>query len=270
MSGAAFTLKTWMVRAAVEFYPAYQRMTSRIRERILCMSRTLSALLFLALTALAAFPASANSPWFYRTLVIDGGPTDISTALPLTDIERASIGYHHATPSAPQLWLSLNGRYADKIHVQIGVPKLERYSQLRPRVAVVGPGMPAPSVPLPFTLPAGYGALVYDTAAEPVENYKESYTGTESWRFGAEDLYLPAAGQAYVVAFTPDGQEGKFWVAVGSERSFRFADLFTINETTRKIRSFFEVPEQYGVVFWSQVLAGFLAFLLAVFAVSPR
>ena len=131
----------------------------------------------------------------------------------------------------------------------------------------------APDRPLPFTLPAGYGALIYDTAAQSVENYKESYTGTTSWRYSTEDFYLPAAGSCYIVGFTPNREEGKFWMAVGEKHVFRFADLFAMNETTRNIRAFFEISETTGtqsVVFWSQVLAIFLALVLAIFAVSPR
>ena len=232
-----------------------------------CSSRTV---LISAFALLAAWSAAANSPWDYRTVVIDGGATDISTAYKLGDVEQASIGYHHATPEAPQLWFGFDGQYGDKVHVQVGVPQLERYRLLRPLVAIVGPGMPAPDRPLPFSLPAGCGALIYDTAAESVENFTESYTGTTSWRFEAEDFYLRGTGSAYIVAFTPDGQEGKFWMAVGEKHSFRFADLFTINETTRKVRAFFEITAQQGIVFWSQVLAIFLALFLVIFAVSPH
>jgi hypothetical protein len=229
-----------------------------------------SRLLLLAILLLLAWPAAANSPWFYRAVVIDGGPTDISSAYPLTNIGQASIGYHHATADAPQLWFGFEGKYGDKVHVQIGVPQLERYRLLRPLVAIVGPGMPAPDRPLPFALPAGYGALIYDTAAESMTNYKESFTGTTSWRFAAEDYYLPAAGPAYLVGFTPNGEEGKFWMAVGDKRNFVFADLLNINGTTQKIRAFFEVSDTQSVVFWSQLLALFLAVFLAIFAVSPH
>ncbi len=229
-----------------------------------------SRLILMALTLSAALPAFANSPWEYRTIVIDGGPTDMSTAYALGNVEQGSIGYHHATATAPQLWFGFDGKYGDKVRVQIGVPQLEQYRLLRPLVAVVGPGMPAPDRPLPFTLPAGYGALIYDTAAQSVENYKESYTGTASWRFSSEDFFLPAAGSSYIVAFTPNGVEGKLWMTVGEKTGFRFTDLFTINETTRQIRSFFEISAEQGVIFWSQVLAGFLAVFLAIFAVSPR
>lgn len=231
---------------------------------------TVSKLLFLTLALLAAWPAAANSPYNYRTVVIDGGPTDLSTAYALDDVARASIGYHHATAQAPQLWFGFDGKYGDKVKVQIGVPQLERYRALRPLVAVVGPGMPAPDQPLPFTLPAGYGALIYDTAAQSVENYTESLTGTTSWRYASEDFYLPAAGASYVVAFTPNGEDGKFWLAVGEKRSFRFVDLFTINQTTQKIRAFFEMPATVSVVFWSQLLAVFMLVFLAIFAVSPH
>jgi len=227
-------------------------------------------LLLLLSVLIVALPAVANSPWKYRAVVIDGGTTDLSSAYALGDVEQASIGYHHATTAAPELWFSFAGKYGDKVHVQIGVPQLEPYRLLRPLVAVVGPGMPAPDRPLPFDLPAGYGALLYDTAAQSVDNYTESYTGTKSWRFAAEDIYLPASGPCYIVGFTPNGGEGKFWMAVGEKDAFRFSDLFTMNETTRKIRDFFEVSEGPGVVFWSQALAIFLAVFLAIFAVSPR
>ena len=222
------------------------------------------------LACLAAWPAAANSPYNYQTVVIDGGPTSISDAYPLDDIEQAAIGYHHATAAQPQLWFSFDGRYADTVHIQMGVPQLEPYRLLRPLVAIVGPGMPAPDRPLPFALPAGYGALIYDTAAQSVENYKESYTGTQSWRFSAEDFRIPASGACYIVGFTPHGEAGKFWMAVGEKHSFRFADLLTINGTTRKVCAFFEITPFTGVVFWSQLLFGFLAAFLAVVAVSPR
>ena len=49
---------------------------------------------------------------------------------------------------------------AIRVFAQAIVPVCHGYEELLPWFAVVGPGLPVPDIPLPFELPAGYGAWV--------------------------------------------------------------------------------------------------------------
>lgn len=225
--------------------------------------------MFLIVFAAISFGAQANSPWVYRTVVVDGGETTQINAHPIADSSKAQIGYHNARPEAPRLWFGFDGNYGDKITVQMGVPVLDRFRLLRPKAALVAPGLPQPEEPLPFPLPYGYGAVIYDTASLDVASRTESFTGTQSWVFETDSFFLPQEGRAYLVGYVPGGGAGKFWMTVGTERQFRFADIFTILKRTAQIRAFHEISPGLGVSFWQTfILAGF-AILGTILAVLP-
>ncbi len=224
---------------------------------------------FVFFAVLVSGVSAAQNPWVYDNIVVDGPATGITSAYEIPDFTAASIAYHHATPEKPELWFGFDAVYHDSITVRMGVPQLERYRMLRPVAAVVGPGLPVPASPLPFDLPAGYGAVLYDCAEKNVTTEKERFSGTTSWIFESENILLPGTGAYYLVGYVPGGGDGKFWMSLGEDRKFKFSSLFSVPRTIREIRAFYEQSEDRGTVFWGTFLAVILSAFLAVMAVSP-
>ncbi len=85
------------------------------------------------------------------------------------------------------------------LQVEVDVQVCPAYAQFLPAYAILGPGLPAPTEPIPVPLPAGYGAIVVPNLAPGVER---------------PTFYEPAGGHTYysgiqtIVEATTPGQWG--------------------------------------------------------------
>lgn len=193
--------------------------------------------------------AGASTPWDYRPVVIDGAFTDARTAHIIEEPEKGHIGYHQAREAAPALWFRFEGAFGDRVELQMGVPALDRYRQLRPAIAVLGQDLPPLEETVPFEVPEGFGGVVYHTAEQDIERHEDHLTGVISWQFEKIDHILQSAGRVYLVGFIPIPEdpetdpvfeEGKLWMTMGHEVNFRLRDLFSTYTNTARIRKFFE------------------------------
>ncbi|UCD27978.1 MAG: hypothetical protein JSV03_12870, partial [Planctomycetota bacterium] len=141
----------------------------------------------------------------------------------------------------PQLWLTFEARSGQEVFLQLGVPAIERLQDFRPALALLGPSLPA--VDLPFTVPEGLGGIVLAPGAEvEPEFFHEPFTGTDSWILGEIQTVLSESGRYYAVAYVPNGQTGKLWVAPGRQEVFGLADIFSLPTIINQVREFHEVP----------------------------
>ncbi len=190
--------------------------------------------------ALAVVVCACVPAWAHRFIPNDGSHSSADNALAINDVDVSQVAYQELSQDSPQLWFRLQAEAGQALHVEVGVPKIDRYAAYRPSYAIVGPGLPDAS--LPFAIPEGDGAWGYSTAevASP-EVFNEEFTGTESWIFPATDVVLPLAGTYYVVAYGPPGVWGKMWLAVGTAEKFGFSDIVTLPGVVWKVRTFHEV-----------------------------
>lgn len=176
----------------------------------------------------------------HRPIFTDDAATGPETAVRFADPSISQVVYREITEKTPQIWLAFTAPEDFELFVQIGVPVLERLKDFRPNLALVGPGLP--QAELPFAVPEGMGAIVLSTkeVTEP-RFFHEHFTGTDSWILRSETVRLPAAGQYYLVAFSPEGQTGKLWVAIGTRESFSPLDMLRFPIWRAKVRKFHEV-----------------------------
>jgi hypothetical protein len=178
--------------------------------------RTGFALLAATALLLSAAPARAHFPH-----LSDGTYGDAASAFVVEDPAVSMVLYHPVTCDALQLWLTFEAEAGFPLIGQLAVPKLARLTDYRPTLALIGPGLPAPTVALPFELPEGAGAQVWETTAVEPEEFFEPFTGTTSWILvKIEEQPLPAAGRFWLVAWSSTRQTGKLWVTVGIEEDF--------------------------------------------------
>jgi len=180
---------------------------------------------------------------------------DASHALLVHDIDVSQVAYFEITAASPQYWLAFDAVKGEGLALQIGAPVIDRYKGFRPAVAVLGPGLPA--IALPFAIPQGYGGLILstDAVADPPV-FHEPFTGTDSWTLRDDKLALAGAGRYDVVLYSPRGDTGKLWVAIGEKEAFGFADFLGLPAVVREVREFHEV---LGRPAWLDT-AGWVAF----------
>ncbi len=180
---------------------------------------------------------------------------DAGHALVVRDIDVSVVTYFEVTPSSPRYWLAIDVPQSASLLLSIGVPVIDRYRSFRPALGILGPGLS--SINLPFPVPVGYGAQIL--ATDGVTNpslFHEPFTGTDSWTLRDDRLTLNDAGRYYVVLFSPRGDCGKMWAAIGEREAFGLADFLNLPAVVAEVRAFHEVPGRPG---WLDT-AGWIAF----------
>jgi hypothetical protein len=172
----------------------------------------------------------------------DGSADSPEAAIAVEDVTVSRVVYHEVTDGAKQLWVTFEGQSGVQVPLQLGVPVIDRLSEFRPALAVLGPGLPP--VDLPFAIPPGLGGqIIQAEPGEQLEVFEEHFTGTDSWIVGELDLTLPQDGTYYLVAYVPSGATGKLWAAMGDREVFGPDDIASLPDTINRVRAFHEVPQ---------------------------
>jgi len=200
-----------------------------------------------------------GTAWAHNPVVIDGGPTDASTAYKIADISASRVAYHHAKPGQPFLWMTFDGKAGQELQFQMGIPKIDRYAGVRPAMALLGPGLP-PAPELPFPVPEGMGAVIFATDGQEPTVFNEEFTGTVDWQFQEVSSTLLRDGKYYMASYLPSGDEGKFWVATGKAEVFGLWDLVRMPVIIVEARNFHEIFPWGGILGWAYL--GIIVLLL--------
>jgi len=198
----------------------------------------------------------ASAALAHRPLFPDVAPTSSDTAAVVERPNLSQVIYHEVAEGGEHMWLTFEAEAGQELFLQIGLPVIDRLRDLRPMVALVGPGLPEAS--LPFPVPKGCGAETWDTESHTPRFFHERFTGTDSWILLEERVSLPARGRYCLVGYLPEGQVGKFWLAIGTREEWGAMDLGRLPSWTARVRRFHEVG---GWPIW-QIAAG--GILLAV------
>jgi hypothetical protein len=161
----------------------------------------------------------------------------------VADPAASIVVYRSVTCEHPELWMKLEGTQDFRLFVQLLKPQIDRLTDYKPSLALVGPGLAMPEAEIGIEIPDGMGASVFPTDAVKPVAFDEPFTNTHDWILVEETIKLPTTGTFYVVAWDPGHRTGKLAVAVGTVESFGAADLANAAEWTRKTRSFHETPD---------------------------
>jgi hypothetical protein len=182
----------------------------------------------------------SSAVWAHKPSFSDGRFAGPDQALRIADVDLSQVVYHEATDEAPYLWLTFEGQAGQKVDLQIGLPVIDRLKDLRPAVALIGPGLP--EVDVPFEVPEGMGGEIVRTDdVEKPRFFYERFTGTNSWILRETAVTVPQNGQYFLVGYLPSGETDKFWVAVGTREDWGVSDLGKLPGWTKKVRRFHEV-----------------------------
>lgn len=214
--------------------------------------------------------ASATT-FAHKPVSIGGVFPTYDQALWMTDIDVSQVAYSKLTKANPQLWLAFEATAGTLLDVSLGLPVLDRLTDYRPNLAVLGPGLPA--IDLPLDTPPGVGGVVFEsaTAGEP-RYFHEPFTGTDSWILLEEAVDLPETGTYYVVAWPSGEMIDKLWVAIGVREQFGLSDFLSFPTIIRDVRAFHEVevkPRGLGTI-GKIAFLGLAAALIAWLAFGKR
>lgn len=183
--------------------------------------------------------AVASSAAAHKPVSIGGVFPSHEEALAVTEIDVSQVIYSPLDEEHRALWVTFEASEETTFAVSLGIPALERLADYRPLLAVVGPGLPEPT--LDVALPANSGGVVFDAATGEPRFFHEPFTGTDSWILLEETVTLPETGTYYVVAWPPGDQVDKLWIAIGTREQFGFSDFLAFPSMIRDVRAFHEV-----------------------------
>jgi len=201
-------------------------------------------MLLLLILPLMSLHIEANA---HRPVGIGGDMgKDLNHAVEIEDIGVSQVIYREISSDLPELWLTFEAQAGEFLDVQLGIPEIERYQTYRPSVAVIGPGLDKAS--LPFATPENLDSVIFESETDQVELFYEPFSDTNSWILGNLKMTLPETGQYYVVAFHPQQQAGKLWVALGKREEFGASDMVKMPEWLSAVREFHEVGGQAPLI----------------------
>ena len=105
----------------------------------------------------------AGRAWAHKPILADGAAGNAAQAVHVEDVDISMVAYHRSTAKSPRVWIAFDGKKGQQVELQLGVPKLDRFKDIRPAAAVIGPGLPKWKGG--FAVPPGLGGVVFGTAA---------------------------------------------------------------------------------------------------------
>jgi len=108
-------------------------------------------------------------------------------------------------------------RAGERLHVQMLVPMLPVGGSVTPALAVVAQSLPysADVQKLPFSLPAGFSAVVASPPTQLVAPVKDVLTRVRYYMGPTIDTRTLVGGRAYIVVWSPFNHMGKYVLQVG-------------------------------------------------------
>ncbi|MFT5680342.1 MAG: hypothetical protein ACI8RZ_001248 [Myxococcota bacterium] len=194
---------------------------------------------------MSAVLLSLSAAFAHKPSFSTGQHSSPESAFWVADPEVSIVLYHEVTCETPQLWMQLWLDPALPLYVQLGVPVIDRLSDHRPSMAILGPGLP--EIDVPFEIPDGLGGILIETdAVAESDEFYEPFSKTESWVLHEETLTLPEAGLGYIVAWDPTDTTGKLWVAVGTREDFTSDDLDSMADWLDQTQAYHESGDYEG------------------------
>jgi len=123
------------------------------------------------------------------------------------------------------------------IKVSLLVPQRPEFLNYYPVFAIVGPGLPAPELEVPFELPVGYGSVVMKSEPRPErEKFYEPFSSTHYYRgFEIFEQVISEPGNYYIVVWHPEGEYGDYVVIYGEKESFTPKEMLKTYRAISKV-----------------------------------
>ncbi|MDW8319577.1 MAG: hypothetical protein RMN53_17260, partial [Anaerolineae bacterium] len=167
--------------------------------------------LALAASLALALPAAAHRPYFEEQDVGPAAPwriddPTISTVVYATLEGRQDVDY-----------FAFDGRAGQRILLEMVIPQIEGQADFAPTMALMGPGLPAATLPSAVVQPRGSGALLLPPPPGPAPTFFEPFSRTSYWERQSQRVTLPAGGRYVVAVWHPEGRVGRYGFVIGDK-----------------------------------------------------
>ncbi|MEO8444859.1 MAG: hypothetical protein ABI567_07645 [Gammaproteobacteria bacterium] len=124
-----------------------------------------------------------------------------------------------------------------RIYTQTDIPWCPQYETFGVTYALAGPGLPPPAIPLPVTLPSGYGAVVVrDTAADSRDTWLEPFSGRQMWLGASYALDDAPPGIYQMIVWNEQGRTGDYIAVIGEAEIFNAPEIRQVVATSPRLR----------------------------------
>lgn len=192
-----------------------------------------------AAMAVGLGPASAHVPYLERRDYSQQTPFEVRGSIEQSIAAYAWIEFQGWAPATHVDHYRFELAAPAKVFGQALVPVCPGYEQLLPWFAIVGPGLPPPTVELPFHLPDGDGAIVVPNLApgEPRPVFYEPFGGKWYYDGPTFEATLTVPGTYYAVYWDPLKLGGDYVAVLGDAEIWKLPDILRALVNTPIIRN---------------------------------
>jgi hypothetical protein len=182
---------------------------------------------------LAASPAGAHVPYLEKRDFSEQRPFWVQ---PPVEKSIAVYSWFHSANDLDVFAFEVDEPV--RVYAQALVPVCNGYEELRPWFALVGPGLPRPVAPVPFTLMPGYGAIVVENVppGQARETFYEPFGGKSYFDGPALELEVATPGTWYLYFWAPGRATGDYVAVIGDQEIWGLAEIFRALVVTPLIR----------------------------------
>lgn len=106
----------------------------------------------------------------------------------------------------------------DRFKAEMFIPAHDELRDFNPTIALIGPGLPPPTVTLPFTLPEGMGAVV--ATSDGTFDYFDAFTQVTFLPRAKIELAMPETGRYYVAVYGQPIGSARYALDIGVMENF--------------------------------------------------
>ena len=153
----------------------------------------------------------------------------------------SGLAASHGSAAAPTVEiLPVAAQAGQELRLRLAIPQRPELRAFRPRVAVIGPGLPALASddPILSGLPVkpgeGEGVLLVPEG-KPEASF-EPFTQVKYWDYPRLASRFPATAPYRIVIYDPAGRGGRYTLAIGAKERLGIKDILTFPLTLARIR----------------------------------
>ena len=190
----------------------------------------------LLLTLLATFSVSAH-----KYLETESSRTREDPVL-VSDHQVSWAAYEELEREGQVDYYKFKAEKGEEIYASLLVPRIDRFSDFQPDLALIGPGLPdkLDERGAPLDVREGEGALVRRYEGEENEVFFEPFTQTSYWERQVIRRQAPEDGTYLVAVWSSRQEVGKYVLAIGEREAFGPADILEYPSVWWKVRIFAE------------------------------
>ncbi|MBS3788742.1 hypothetical protein KGY79_11165 [Candidatus Bipolaricaulota bacterium] len=138
-------------------------------------------------------------------------------------------------------YYSFTARTGEEIYASLLIPRIDRLSQFKPALALIGPGLEEVSKTKPAQLPlevrGGEDLLVKRYERNNTESFFEPFTQTDYWEHQVIRNRATENGTYHLGVWSQEGKTGKYVLAIGEREDFGPRDILKYPSVWWKVRT---------------------------------